>query len=545
MSGKGQGKRSKPREQNGSAHNHGGKKAKSENGSSNYEMELHLDPHLTQDKVIEDLRKSWNNDEDAEVEISDKILLLQKPFTTCQVRDFVHSADAIEGLIEELAKLDFTEKNNDLYKFKQSNDLKSVNSPAIKNFKDLLAHEVKPWLHKVTGIDFYETIDLFCARYDYTDYLLCHDDKMEGRRIAYIWYLVPPSWSKNDGGTLDLFDIDEESGMPGKVVKSLCPSNNSFAFFEVNHRSFHQVAEVLTKDKTRMSIGGWFHAKPAKRPALPPVKPEEKKLELAKDINEEDFFSWVNPIYLDPVTQSEIQDSFESNSEINLPNFLNPDKFEAVSEALRQTGLKWNRLGPPNRRHYDALEEDDQMPEIVQQCLNFLKSDATFLLLSSMTGLKLHELASDNEDSENEDEDKEDKKPNEVNDSPKASSSNQNQEKSTAKTPSEPTCQSEIRRWFPGSYTLLRDDNSDQSEYALDTRMFFNTGSDWNAECGGYTSYLARGEDEELLTAMPEENSLNMVYRDVDSIKFVKRVTDEANKMPFKEFHDIAITYYE
>ena len=32
-----------------------------------------------------------------------------------------------------------------------------------------------------------------------TDVLLCHDDELEGRRIAFIFYLVP-EWTKEDGG---------------------------------------------------------------------------------------------------------------------------------------------------------------------------------------------------------------------------------------------------------------------------------------------------------------------------------------------------------
>ena len=32
------------------------------------------------------------------------------------------------------------------------------------------------------------------------DVLLCHDDELEGRRIAYIFYLVPPDWEIKDGG---------------------------------------------------------------------------------------------------------------------------------------------------------------------------------------------------------------------------------------------------------------------------------------------------------------------------------------------------------
>ena len=45
-----------------------------------------------------------------------------------------------------------------------------------------------------------------------SDYLLCHDDDIhgtvEGRRIAFIYYLVPADWKETDGGTLDLFATD-------------------------------------------------------------------------------------------------------------------------------------------------------------------------------------------------------------------------------------------------------------------------------------------------------------------------------------------------
>lgn len=44
-----------------------------------------------------------------------------------------------------------------------------------------------------------------------------------------------------------------------EVCKSIQPKFNTLLFFEVSDRSFHQVAEVLTKSKTRYSINGWFH----------------------------------------------------------------------------------------------------------------------------------------------------------------------------------------------------------------------------------------------------------------------------------------------
>lgn len=53
------------------------------------------------------------------------------------------------------------------------------------------------------------------------DVLLCHDDELEGRRIAFILYLVPP-WEKNDGGTLDLYSTDgKSSNLSFKWMKNM------------------------------------------------------------------------------------------------------------------------------------------------------------------------------------------------------------------------------------------------------------------------------------------------------------------------------------
>jgi len=47
-----------------------------------------------------------------------------------------------------------------------------------------------------------ECVALCCV-----DILLCHDDELDTRRVAFALYLTP-SWSKEDGGLLDLFDMD-------------------------------------------------------------------------------------------------------------------------------------------------------------------------------------------------------------------------------------------------------------------------------------------------------------------------------------------------
>ena len=46
---------------------------------------------------------------------------------------------------------------------------------------------------------------------------------------------------------------------PIEIVKSINPTRNSLLFFEVSDRSFHQVSEVFSKSKSRLSINGWFH----------------------------------------------------------------------------------------------------------------------------------------------------------------------------------------------------------------------------------------------------------------------------------------------
>ena len=70
--------------------------------------------------------------------------------------------------------------------------------------------------------------------YNQTDYLLCHDDKLEGRKIAFIFYLVDEDWSGNeDGGCLRLFSSDHNfvpCGLPSKII---APVSNTFVMFEV------------------------------------------------------------------------------------------------------------------------------------------------------------------------------------------------------------------------------------------------------------------------------------------------------------------------
>ncbi|XP_033013161.1 prolyl 3-hydroxylase OGFOD1 isoform X1 [Lacerta agilis] len=484
------------------------------------------------------------------------IVLDPVPFHHCVIPNFFQNEDFSEGLQKELLSLDFHEKCNDLYKFKQSDDLKNRGGPYIAALRKVLFEEFQSWLSDVTQVELEPTIDLSCAKYEYTDALLCHDDELEGRRIAFILYLVPP-WDKSDGGTLDLFSTDDNF-QPLEIVKSVIPSWNSLTFFEVSPVSFHQVAEVVSKEKCRLSVSGWFHGPSVARPVryVEPLLPRSPHLPRDHEI----LYDWINPVYLDMDSQAQIQEEFEDRSETLLKDFLKREKFQLVCEALKKEGLKWSSRGPPNKRYYDKAEEES-LPDILKNCMELFRSEAFFLLLSNFTGLKLHFLAPGEEDDEQEGE-------GEIaaaGDSSRRTQGESSQEETGSREYTEahgsisdnkvnrecdssvPLCTGELRHWTKGCYTLVHD--AETTEFSLDLLLFCGC-EDWDVECGGFTSYLAKDEDEELLLITPEMNCLALVYRDPESLKFVKYINHRCLKQTAREteqtgFWDICFVYYE
>ncbi|XP_074865100.1 prolyl 3-hydroxylase OGFOD1 [Carettochelys insculpta] len=476
------------------------------------------------------------------------------PFSHCVIPNFIQCSGFLDGLREELLGLDFHEKCNDLYKFKQSDDLRERKEPHISALRKVLFEEFREWLSVVTQVELEPTVDLSCAKYEYTDALLCHDDELEGRRIAFILYLVPP-WEKGDGGTLDLYSTDGHF-QPQQVVKSLVPTWNSLVFFEVSPVSFHQVSEVLTKGKCRLSVSGWFHGLSVARPPryIESLLPRSPHIPYDHEILQE----WINPVYLSMNSQAQIQEEFEERSEILLKNFLKGEKFQLVCEALQKEDIKWSSRGPPNKRYYHRAEEGS-LPDILRRSLEFFRSEALFLLLSNFTGLKLHFLASSAEEEEEEEEGRaadcaghSSSKPKQGESSQEADSNADHVELPEHAPPSGegssvPMCMGELRHWTNGHYTLVHD--TQVTEFALDL-LFFCGCEDWEAEYGGFTAYIAKDEDEELLTVNPENNCLALVYRDKETLKFVKYVNhcslERMEKHPSRAgFWDFSFVYYE
>ena len=107
-------------------------------------------------------------------------------------------------------------------------------------------------MEKLTNQKLSQKIDMQSHRMAQGDYLLFHDDVVEGRSTAYIAYLN--DLRQEDGGALRLYGIKK----PLNSVKQIHPKFNSFACFKVSGKSLHDVEEIKSK-KQRLTIGGWFY----------------------------------------------------------------------------------------------------------------------------------------------------------------------------------------------------------------------------------------------------------------------------------------------
>ncbi|MDD9953548.1 MAG: 2OG-Fe(II) oxygenase [Candidatus Woesearchaeota archaeon] len=195
--------------------------------------------------------QSWINPRYLDASV---IVCEQEPFPHVSLQEFLLPERA-EELRTALLQQEFKKKQADLFSFAQTPDLLTVENPLIRSFLDMIdSKEFHTWMEHVTGVQT-TSIDAFGALYGDCDYLLCHDDVVEGRNIAYILNLGK-DFTEESGGALALLDCDVQ-GRPKNVVKRLVPAFNSFNFFVVSEKSHHMVEEIL-EEKERYSIGGWL-----------------------------------------------------------------------------------------------------------------------------------------------------------------------------------------------------------------------------------------------------------------------------------------------
>ena len=388
-----------------------------------------------------------------------------------------------------------------------------------------------------------------------------------------------------EGGALELYDKIKSSNsnefIPEAIPTTMhLPIRNSMAFFVVEPGiSFHAVQEV-TGDRPRLSLQGWYHAKD------PPSKIQNATLHRLKekgsrDMESEPFEAYQSPLtavgvtekshfnsisdsdreylsnyiqstYLQPNSIQEIKKRFEDESSIQLRGFLVEKWVKKLSEELGREsgedndliytpdyfrcGIKdgWTLTGPPHKQRYLQYcgDTSNSEPSSIGEILATLKK----ALLESQPFRRYIAVLT---------------------------------------SLGEPTgFQGRIRRFRRGlDYTvahhgLLMDQSvldatlcfvagagkDVQSEIERDSNQISDADIQWQSgDYGGFECYIAADEEEEaapadeyneeddteLLSVSASNNTLNLVYRDEGTMRFVKYV---GSKAPSSRY-DIAMVY--
>ena len=526
--------------------------------------------------------------EDDEIESLKKRYQEAGPYPHCIVSDFCDS-DTLRRVRQEIIEnFDATYKETDLFKMLQTVDLanldgmdeeKKAKIPCLMALRDeIYSKEFREFVSKVTGCgDLSDVTDCACNIHPVGGHLLCHDDVIGDRRVSYIIYLTDPDmgWKEEDGGALELYPEDPERPMvphPTPTAKAL-PVWNSMAMFKVQAgKSFHSIQEVMTSEKPRMSLQGWFHGSgqvTGKQDedmesvkALPTLAMLQEKmiqddLEKYKDfrsvcdgdtvvdaVADEDFTlsekdveylsQWINPMYLTGKGMPKIQAKFEEDGSIQLLNFLKTEKAELIREAMVQADEE-DKVGHGIMPDYTSGAGDGwavKGPAHMQRYMEYSNKDSSNGMTSSIhsSGKKrMGEMLK------------------EVYDEVISTRPFCNLIRRFT-TLTMLGCQGEVRRFRPGlDYTVAHYGGLTKDPRMDVVLCFVNdqSGDDcWgDGECGGFEAYLLADEEEDgpaevyrqvhdddtgVLNVSPQFNSLNIVLRDEGLMRFVKYLSSSA-----------------
>ncbi|RIB10229.1 Oxoglutarate and iron-dependent oxygenase degradation C-term-domain-containing protein [Gigaspora rosea] len=449
---------------------------------SSREYEENFNSNYTQPQFISNFRRALRNRQDFKDPLTNATVY-GSPFPIALVPN-IFSSQFLESVKAELETEEFYHKSNDLYEFYQSEDLKlSKNPNTIKLRETIYSECFVRTISELTGIHLDSTPDLSAHQYTQGNYLLCHDDdikddeNMHGRRVAFIIYLVDKDWEKEYGGCLDLFNTDSQ-GHPNQVSLSITPKWNTMVFFELSPTSYHQVAEVLTSTKVRLSISGWFHGALNTRLSCSQYIPL-----VSVDPDNYNINEIVNPSYLTEQGIKDILKVLRKEASIELQQFLQQNMYDKLIDSLNKAQWDKQPTGPPFIRRYHLImnNTDNESPDINstspfhQYIYSFFKSTIFANYLAQITRYNISRAYS------------------------------------------------EIRQFQSGDYTLIHDQALDKE--GLDI-TFCCIEEDWNHEWQGGTHYVAR--EEELLTIWPKKNTLSIVVRDAGTMRFVKYVNSSA-----------------
>ena len=176
-----------------------------------------------------------------------------KPFPSLSIKNFLKDH---KPLFEALKKEQFYKKDSDLFSFSQTNNLLYSKNPIVQSAVKLFSSQIfSSLISAVSGINLKAgALDISGSLYEKTDYLLCHDDRVEDSKISFILYLN--ALAEKDGGALALYS--NKGKHPYQKISSYSPIENSLFIFQVSNISWHEVEEVIS-NKKRYAIGGWLH----------------------------------------------------------------------------------------------------------------------------------------------------------------------------------------------------------------------------------------------------------------------------------------------
>ncbi|CAG7833383.1 unnamed protein product [Allacma fusca] len=343
---------------------------------------LKIKSDLESTPFLDEVRSAWGSDDFDK----NNVKLGNKPFLHAEIAGILEEPGILKELNEVLI---YEEKSSDLFHFHQSCDLSSVPKDCegfqeIQALSEFFQTTLFNAIKHITGLPLSGKFDIFASQYEITDHLLCHDDELDSRRVAFIIYMSEV-WKQEYGGTLDLFDSTEnESGpYPGRIIKSIVPEFNKIAFFEVTAKSFHQVSEVVQESACRRAISGWYYGEPLPRPSVTLPEDAFKNVNYLdrKEIALDEF---VDPLYLNPDTLRSANDQLSENSEILLSSFFKPDLYKVLAKKLEAIeSSQWESMGPANLRQYKQLPSSD--PAFPPELLEFFGSKSFLEFLQELT----------------------------------------------------------------------------------------------------------------------------------------------------------------
>lgn len=138
--------------------------------------EKYLRPDLTEESIISLIKSSWFDSSKDDCELKSSIKVIKHPFRVCVIDNVISSTELLKSTVNELKNVQFKDKSNDLYQFRQSDDLSNLREfKSTQYLYDCIRNEARAWICRILGdIDLKESVSATFSSYSYkgwSDYM--------------------------------------------------------------------------------------------------------------------------------------------------------------------------------------------------------------------------------------------------------------------------------------------------------------------------------------------------------------------------------------